>query len=333
MQTIGDLSRHFTMQRQTAQLKTDMTRLTNELSSGRVADPAARVGGDLQQIGHLEATLTRNAAYDRSGRETATRLAHASETFSLIGDLTGDLGRELLQTSTTDLSGRYDAFPQDAKRDFAGVVSAINASHAGRSAFSGTATTGTALLDAEAMLAALATDVAGATSAADLQQAVEDWFAPGGGFDTVGYLGAAQDLAPVKLGDHGEIAQGWRGDDLAVRSALSALALAAVTDDHPATTDPAARQAVLVAAGEALLDAEHASVAAEAEVGREQARLDTVMTRISAETASLEMAKTDLLAADPYRTATALEQVQQQLEMSYILTSRMSDLTLTRYLR
>ena len=55
-------------------------------------------------------------------------------------------------------------------------------------------------------------------------------------------------------------------------------------------------------------------------------------TRLSAERTSYEIARTGLLEADPYETASRLEDVQFQLEALYAVTARMARLSLTSYL-
>jgi flagellar hook-associated protein 3 FlgL len=47
----------------------------------------------------------------------------------------------------------------------------------------------------------------------------------------------------------------------------------------------------------------------------------------------LESARSKIISADPYETASALEAVQFQIETLYVLTARTSQLRLTDYLR
>ena len=55
--------------------------------------------------------------------------------------------------------------------------------------------------------------------------------------------------------------------------------------------------------------------------------------RNGAETSALEIARTDILAIDPYRTATELQSTETRLETLYTLTARLSRLSLSEYLR
>ena len=55
--------------------------------------------------------------------------------------------------------------------------------------------------------------------------------------------------------------------------------------------------------------------------------------RNAAETARLERARNDIVAADPYDAATALEAVRLQTETLYSVTARLSQLRLSEYLK
>ena len=64
-----------------------------------------------------------------------------------------------------------------------------------------------------------------------------------------------------------------------------------------------------------------------------EARVEDAAARLSARGTALEIARNDMSAADPYETATKLQNVQLQLETHYTLTARLSRLSLTEYLR
>ena len=55
-------------------------------------------------------------------------------------------------------------------------------------------------------------------------------------------------------------------------------------------------------------------------------------SRNAAEALSLSLIRSDMLAADPYDTATALTETEASLQNLYALTSRLSRLSLTDYL-
>ena len=70
-----------------------------------------------------------------------------------------------------------------------------------------------------------------------------------------------------------------------------------------------------------------------ARLGRAEAQIEIASARNSAESTALQIARTGMLAADPYETATKLQETQTQLEMIYSITARMTRLSLVDYLK
>jgi flagellar hook-associated protein 3 FlgL len=71
----------------------------------------------------------------------------------------------------------------------------------------------------------------------------------------------------------------------------------------------------------------------QARIGAQEARAADGLARAEARAASLQIIRTELLEADPYETATALESATQRLDALYLVTARLSRLSLTEYLR
>lgn len=92
------------------------------------------------------------------------------------------------------------------------------------------------------------------------------------------------------------------------------------------------RAALVETAGQDLLSAESGVIALRARVGYGQETIETVTTRLTAEGHALDLAISDLTAADPYDTASALEAAQLQLETLYAVQARLSSLGLAGYL-
>lgn len=118
----------------------------------------------------------------------------------------------------------------------------------------------------------------------------------------------------------------------AFRATLRAAALAALAGDDSLGMTAADRAALVETAGQDLLSAESGVIALRARVGYGQETIETVTTRLTAEGHALDLAISDLTAADPYDTASALEAAQLQLETLYAVQARLSSLGLAGYL-
>ncbi|WP_171097850.1 transglycosylase SLT domain-containing protein [Ruegeria sp. HKCCD7255] len=69
-----------------------------------------------------------------------------------------------------------------------------------------------------------------------------------------------------------------------------------------------------------------------AQLGAAEARIEQAATRNAAAMTSIEFARNQLIAADPYETATQLQTVQFQLESHYSVTVRNAGLSLVNFL-
>jgi flagellar hook-associated protein 3 FlgL len=86
-------------------------------------------------------------------------------------------------------------------------------------------------------------------------------------------------------------------------------------------------------AGQQLVSTEDARTTLRARIGTVEAQIEAARTRNSAEETSLGILRSDLGSVDPYEAATRLQAVQSQLESLYLVTARVSRLSLTEYLR
>ena len=86
-------------------------------------------------------------------------------------------------------------------------------------------------------------------------------------------------------------------------------------------------------AGQQLVSTEDARTTLRARIGTVEAQIEAARTRNSAEETSLGILRSDLGSVDPYEAATRLQTVQSQLESLYLVTARVSRLSLTEYLR
>ncbi|MBW7922742.1 MAG: hypothetical protein H3C51_11655 [Rubellimicrobium sp.] len=330
---IGDLARQFAAMHHLTTTRQRLDTLTNELASGRVADPAARLAGRTD----LLADTDRNLALMAAGVDTANALARRFEAAQLALDQVdaqrGIVSKELLSLPVAVTRQLVTDTAARAGISFGIAVSALNARHGSESLFSGAATDGPALADADTILAALRVQTAGATDAADLIARIDAFFDdPGGGFETVAYIGDTGP-APTRRIDGQDYAVTPRGDDPALRGVMKGLALAAVAADHPAGASDAERAAIMQQAGAMLVGAGDGLAGLRATLGGLEQRAETAATRQSAALTAARIARNALIGADPEATAIALRETQTQLETQYAVTARLAGLSLAGYLR
>jgi len=332
--SIGDMALTFQNNRQNVQIKSNLARLSQELASGQVSNLSTAVAGDFLPIIGLERSLRANAAYSTSTAEAALFATAMQASLEMIQENSSELGPALLAASSSEQTMLVDVTTADARTKFEAIVSAFNTRVADRYAFSGAATDRPPLADAETMLASLQTAIAAETTAAGIETVVDAWFDDvGGGFETVGYTGSNNIMSPFRLSDSVSATVDLTAFDPRVRSVLKGFAIAALLGEGALSGDGPERTALTRAAGENVINAEATLAGIRAEVGTGEALIESAAARNAAERLSLEIARSEITAVDPYRAATELEAVQLQLETMYKLTVRLSRLSLSEYLR
>lgn len=334
MQTLGDLAQGMALRVHHSRIKSEMNKLTTEISTGQVLDQGERVGGDFRQLAGIQHSLTRLEGY-RTATVEATQIADTLQTIlGKVQDEAQALAAPLASVTSNSLPTVRDTLANEALDRLGSMIGAVNVQTAGRSYLSGTQTDQSPLADVSTLMTELRSAVAGEVTSQGVVAALDAWFdTPGGGFDTVMYRGGTQDLASLRLSESETADISLRADDPTLRNILKNTALAALATDDAAGLPFSIQGDLQRAAGEGLLSANDGMTGLRAKIGTLEARIEETSIANEAEASSLAQARNVLLEADPYETASRLEEVQYQLETVYALTARSARLSLLEYLR
>lgn len=333
--SVGDMSQTYLMRRHNAQLKTTMTRLSEEMVTGVSQDVGAAVGGDFTAISAIEHALSRTGAFKLAATEAELIAGAQQQTLNLFQNHAHEIGSNLISAASSSASAMVEAGMSDAAQRFSSILAALNTNISGRHVFAGVATDSIPVAPEATIMAALGASVSGMTLVEDIVTAVDDWFdapAGGGGYLDVAYLGSDTALAGFAVADTDTVELPLTAADPTLRDALKGFALAALVaqDLVPDTHD--LRVSLAQTAGEKIISAEGNLTALQSELGTTEGIISSAQTRNAAQKTSLQIAKGELIGVDAYESATALEAVQTQLDTLYTLTTRLSQLSLTDYL-
>lgn len=332
--TSSDAAQFLLLRRDSAQQKSDLVRLTSELSSGRVADLGKALGGDYSTLSDITRNMRLNATFVASVTEASIAAEGRQNALGRVSaELDGFAPSLLAITGGGSLSDLQLKLADGADR-FEQAVDVLNTRFAGRSLFSADAPDATPLISAEDMMVELRALVSGAPDAATAVADVNAWFTDtGGGYETLAWQGGAGDAPSVLIGEGQTAETGVTALDPALREALAGLALAALASEQAPAFPEEEQRAFITASAHQMLSAEDGLIALRARLGAEEARIEDAKVTAETTRSSLQIEYGRLVEADPYDTATELEAVSLRLESLYILTARLSRLSLTEYLR
>ncbi|WP_238986648.1 flagellin [Paracoccus sp. MKU1] len=246
-----------------------------------------------------------------------------------------DLGPRLLSESNIadehDLRARAD----NVTRDFRSMFGILNTNIAGQYAFAGSRTDSAPLGNFDMMLTELTATVAGAATTADIVSRIDAWFdAPGGagGFSDTIYQGSDNGSTRLSVSPDRQIDSKLTANSLELRDTLKGMAIIAYASEAGTAIDAATLRELFAEAGTRLSKGSTGLIRARADLGQQQAVVTQAQARNSAETTALSVARTNMTGADPFETATALEETEAKIQSLYALTARLSRLNLTDYL-
>lgn len=329
--SVGDASLTNILARQGADLRGQVQRASHEVASGRYADLAATLRGDLSPILAIDATLSRLSAYKSNITEAGLHTSAQQSAISGLSELASGISTTLLGAKNFSTPAQVATLAADAKGRLASSIGLLNTQASGRFVFSGTETDTAPLGSLDDMLTALQTAAAGATTAGQVSAAVNTWFSDPLGFGAFYQGGAALSPAPVGGGETAELST--TAMDPALRDTLAGFAMAALIDGGALAGDAIERGRLLQLAGQQMISTGEARTTLQARIGTVEAQIESARTRNSAEETSLGILRSDIGSVDPYEAATRLQTIQSQLESLYLVTSRVARLNLAEYLR
>lgn len=331
--SIGDLSYGFQLRNRSAEVKAELSRLTDEMSSGRFADLGRALDGDFSGLAAVERGQRLTSAYIQATEEAALHTGAMQNVLETVQTQLSTLAPVLL---TATGAGQFSALAvaaADAGEVLEMVVGGLNGSIAGRSPFAGQATDRPALIGGADMLAELRPLVAGLSDPAAMVATLEDWFlAPGGGYETVAYQGSTEPFPGFSVAEGERVSPGISALDPEIREALLAIAMTALVGEGLGPASEPDRRALLEDAGTRMLTGQDGLARLRGDLGGAEGRIEQTRQRNTAAEAVLSMEHARLVSVDPYQTATELEAVQTQLETIYLITARLSRLSLAEYL-
>ncbi|MFZ5618166.1 MAG: flagellin [Pseudomonadota bacterium] len=332
MTTIGapTLLTHLRLSGATAQLRREAETARTEVVTGRIADLPKGLGRSIGDA-HLLRKAIDDIALQREGIARADLRASVAQ--QTLADISS--GGAALNADLAAALGRGDetaiAVASVTARDaLAAAFSRLNVRVEGLSLFAGDAADQNALGSVDTLIADISGLYAGAANPAQLAADLDIYFNdPAGGFRTAIYLGGAGTLASIEITRGETVAATVRADEQGVKDLLRGLVVIAVAGaDAPSVN----RDAALTDAGTSLLDGSGGILDIRTRIGVEEQRIAAAQGRLDAEEPVLTEAYNAITSRDPYEAASRLQGLEAQIEASYVLASRLSNLSLANYL-
>lgn len=329
--SVGDASLTNILARQGADLRGQVQRASQEVATGKHSDIGAALRGDFSPLLAIDASLSRLAAYATNTTDAAFQTAAQQSAITGLSQLASGISTTLLAAKDFSTPAQIATLGADAKGRLATAIGLLNTQASGRAVFSGTATDTIPLGSVDDLLTALETAATGASTAGQVTAAVTTWFADPLGFGAFYQGDTPLSPAPIAAGESADIST--TAMDQTLRDTLAGFAMAALIDRGVLVGDTTERGRLAQQAGQQLISTEDGRTTLAARIGTVEAQIEAARSRNSAEDSALGILRSDIGSVDPYEAGTRLQTIQSQLESLYLVTARVSRLSLAEYLR
>lgn len=305
-------------------MRSKIGNVSQEAVTGFYKDLTLKLDGDIGQ-----AQLAKKAVDDITlDRELLTiRKTRVNITQNRLSDI-DTASRNIANDArvAVNMENRFaiKASAQEAKIILEGVFSSLSVRVGQRYLFSGDATDKPPLADADTLLGDLRTIANTAIDAADFETQLDTYFTdPGGGFRTNIYLGSQNTSDPDAI----------TALDPALTTLMRGLATLALA--HPDTGSALVSGTdALITNASGTIDAGFAQLTlTQADMGRIDNRIQKDLDNLSNQEVILTANYSQLTVRDQFEAASELKLLESNLEAAYLLTSRLSSLSLINYIR
>ncbi|MHA7871385.1 MAG: hypothetical protein ACX939_03445 [Hyphococcus sp.] len=313
-----------------ADLKSRVDTSRTESVTGRVEDVTKELDGDVGGAHILKKAVEDAQLFQQNLAVAKSRAEITQTTMGNIGSDSSRIATDLLAAVGRGADATIDVIADDARASLTVSFAALNTVLAGRALFGGDATQSPPLAPPEQLLADIEAIVAGAIDAADAQAQIDFYFNdPAGGFATNIYQGGANRAPFVEIAPGTRVDVSVKANDEEIKDIIQGLVTIAVSDS---ATFPD-RYALLTNGANQIFDAEARLIDLRAAVGVNEGRIADAIERYENEESVMTTLFNEKTLRDPFEAASQLQLLESQLEASYLLTARMSRLSLANFLR
>lgn len=307
-----------------ADMRARATTVAEESVTGQYSDLTKHLGGRIGDAMIGEKALSDIASQRSLLGIREARLDLTQKSLGSVQERVAGLEVQMLSAlGTGDIPGK-DLVSRDAAAALSDIFSVLNTRHGDRFLFSGDETATQPFSTTDQLLNDIFQIAATAVDAADFETQLDDYFhSPTGGWQTSVYAGSSLATDPDSV----------TATDPALVEIISGLAVMAISNSSNNLSLLTTHPEIVRAGAERIGTGTNALVNLRADVGIIQERVAKEQQGLDTEETILNNVYNKMVGRDQYDAASELKQLEASLEAAYVLTSRLSNLSLLNFLR
>lgn len=330
--SVPDVLSYARLSRLVSDVKARTAATSAEAVTGRKDDVTAAVKGDIGGVHILKKAVDDAKHYQ-------TRLSAAENRASLTQNALQSLTQDTTDLATGSLAALQKGenaslvpYSDQARSALETVFATLNTSAGGRTLFGGDEGGVAPLGDVNQLLSDVQSIMAAGPDAASVNTALDTYFNdPAGGFQTTIYQGGSGDAPPVEISPGVRVNASVKADAEPLKELIRGLAVLANYQTLPAGST-SERDAVVGDGVKLTLKAENDITYMRANLGISEQQISTAKTRYADAETLYSKLYANKTTRDSYDAAAELQQLEAQLQSSYLVTARLSQLSFANYL-
>ena len=304
-----------------SELRTQIGKTSTEATTGRYEDLTLHLSG---RIGKAMLGQMADISTDREVLNLrASRLSLIQTSLGTVQESSSGIAANMLSAIGGEHETDVGIAARDAKAALSASLSSLNARYGDRFLFAGDATSTLPFSDQSALLADIELIADSATDSADFATQLDDYFtSPTGGWLQNIYQGSTTASDPESV----------TADNDAIKSLIRDLAVLAISGPDGPLASLDGYKTLVQETSLSLSSSETQITNLRADLGVYEERNAIEQKTLDTEETVLTASFNDLTARDQYEAATELQSLQTTLEASYLITARLSQLSLLNYL-
>lgn len=327
-----DLLAYTRRSRTTAEIKNRMLTASQEAVTGLKSDLTKATNGDLGRAHLLKKAQSDIEQSQQINTLSKSRLSLMSGALTSVRDTIDNIDSRTIVALNTENPFSTDALIDEARANVKNMMSSLGVRHGERNLFSADKTDTPTFGDADAFLSDIEGLISSAPDTAAAISAIDDYFADGGDFETRIYQGGDGKAPHLPIGNGRSIEVSVSGKSQSIKDVLKGMAILATSKSALPDGDKASFNTLMTEGARSVTKATTGLVQLDAEIGIHMQSLETAGKQNESEALDLATSFQNLFGRDQYEAAGELKQLQIQLEASYAITARLSNLTLTNFL-
>ncbi|MEM9705818.1 MAG: hypothetical protein AAF850_07045 [Pseudomonadota bacterium] len=312
-------------------LRRDADVAREEFVTSRVQDITKATNGDVGSVHLLTKSLADNQATQRNLTLAQNRTAFTQDVLSNLSSEAARIGTEVIAANGIDADFTLQTLSTDAAATLRTIFANLNANFSERAVFGGDRTDRPPLADPETLLTDVRAILTAGPDKATIDAALDTYFNdPAGGFQTTIYQGGENDAPAVEIAPGVRIDVSVRADAQPIKDLIRSFAVIAERDNVNVPGDEATE--ILSEAASGALNADKDLVQVRASIGVNEQRIADSQGRFETEETLLQNLLNDRTLRDQFEAANQLQLLETQIEASYLITSRLANLTLANFL-